>query len=238
MALRAGYYGLKQKLFEKVLGLPAIKSIGDGLSLNSSTGVLSATGGGGTTVVANPEGTATEDLEKLQVGTDIYGIPEGTEVTANPSGTATADLKKLQVGDTIYGISDTTEFIDFWSKFNDGQVDTYKLDVWTINKGDAAPDRALYSVLDSGNYVLNITAKKAGMYLVAFNGRTQSAGSGNYTFYFRINGHSVIGTPFPPAAQIDYMSLLGPTLIYLDEGDTISTQFDFNHYIDFNFVEL
>ena len=34
-------------------------------------------GGGGTTVVANPEGEATEELEKLQVGNDIYSIPSG-----------------------------------------------------------------------------------------------------------------------------------------------------------------
>lgn len=46
MALRAGYYGLKKKLLEKVNFLPGIKSIGDGLSLNDTTGVLSAIGGG------------------------------------------------------------------------------------------------------------------------------------------------------------------------------------------------
>ena len=34
-------------------------------------------GGGGTTVVANPSGPATADLEKLQVGNDIYAIPSG-----------------------------------------------------------------------------------------------------------------------------------------------------------------
>lgn len=34
-------------------------------------------GGGGTTVIANPSGTATADLEKLQVGNDIYSIPSG-----------------------------------------------------------------------------------------------------------------------------------------------------------------
>lgn len=36
-------------------------------------------GGGGTTVVANPEGEATDDLEKLQVGNDIYEIPQDYE---------------------------------------------------------------------------------------------------------------------------------------------------------------
>ena len=34
-------------------------------------------GGGGTTVIANPSGIATADLEKLQVGNDIYSIPSG-----------------------------------------------------------------------------------------------------------------------------------------------------------------
>lgn len=77
MALKAGRYGLKKKMLEKLLSLPGIKSIGDGLSLDADTGVLSATGGGGggTTVVANPKGEATSDLNKLQVGESIYGIP-------------------------------------------------------------------------------------------------------------------------------------------------------------------
>lgn len=35
-------------------------------------------GGGGTTVVANPSGTATADLDKLQVGNVIYDIPSGS----------------------------------------------------------------------------------------------------------------------------------------------------------------
>lgn len=65
---------------------------------------INANDEGGTTVVANPSGTATADLAKLQVGSDIYGIPEGTNVEANPSGTASTDLIKLQVGSTIYDI--------------------------------------------------------------------------------------------------------------------------------------
>ena len=40
--------------------------------------ITDASGGGGTTVVANPSGTATDDLEKLQVGTTIYKIPDTT----------------------------------------------------------------------------------------------------------------------------------------------------------------
>lgn len=35
-------------------------------------------GGGGTTVVANPSGTATEALNKLQVGNDIYSVGGGS----------------------------------------------------------------------------------------------------------------------------------------------------------------
>lgn len=38
---------------------------------------INANESGGTTVVANPSGTATADLEKLQVGNDIYSIPSG-----------------------------------------------------------------------------------------------------------------------------------------------------------------
>lgn len=38
-------------------------------------------GGGGTTVIANPSGQATDDLEKLQVGETIYDIPTGGSST-------------------------------------------------------------------------------------------------------------------------------------------------------------
>lgn len=34
-------------------------------------------GGGGTTVVANPSGPATDDLEKLQVGSTVYAVNGG-----------------------------------------------------------------------------------------------------------------------------------------------------------------
>ena len=72
---------------------------------NNTFGVRGAASGGGTEVVANPEGEATADLEKLQVGESIYGIPEGTNVVANPTlaGTESA-LAGLQVGETKYKV--------------------------------------------------------------------------------------------------------------------------------------
>ena len=59
-----------------------------------------------TNVVANPSGTASTDLTKLQVGNDIYDIPQssGTDVEANPTGTATDDLDTIRIGNTIYDI--------------------------------------------------------------------------------------------------------------------------------------
>lgn len=46
MALKAGYYGIKDYLVKKLKRLPPIKSIGSGLQLTSA-GVLKATGGSG-----------------------------------------------------------------------------------------------------------------------------------------------------------------------------------------------
>lgn len=60
-----------------------------------------AGGGGGTTVVANPEGAATVDLAKLQVGTTIYGIPEDvyfdTTATLSTSGTTTVTFTESEI---------------------------------------------------------------------------------------------------------------------------------------------
>ena len=76
---------------------------GTNMSSSYSNGVLTlnSTASGGTTVVANPSGTASADLNKLQVGSSIYNI---AGAVANPSGTATAELSKVQIGSTIYAI--------------------------------------------------------------------------------------------------------------------------------------
>ena len=161
MALKAGRYGLKKKMLEKLLSLPGIKSIGDGLYLNASTGELSATGGGGgTTVVANPEGTATSDLNKLQVGEDIYGIPEGTGVVANPEGTATDDLEKLQVGEAIYAIpvADTSKC---YKTTDDTEADIVDADYIPFLDSSATPGQSDPKKSTWSNFCNKIAAKLA-----------------------------------------------------------------------------
>lgn len=62
--------------------------IGNDVTVEANWEEVGSGGGGGTTVVANPEGEATDELEKLQVGNDIYSIPQGgsgadTEIIAD-----------------------------------------------------------------------------------------------------------------------------------------------------------
>ena len=89
MALRAGYYGLKKSLLNKVKELPGIKSIGSGLNLNSTTGELTATGST-VTIEANPEGEATDNLVKLEIGDDIYAIPDASKTYLTDDATESA----------------------------------------------------------------------------------------------------------------------------------------------------
>lgn len=98
--------------------------IGAGLQINED-GELEATGGG-TEVVANPEGEATDELDKVQIGEEIYSIPTGgggdaslesdvltnTAVGAIPSGTTlprgtsfTDFVKRLTISEVAPTIS-------------------------------------------------------------------------------------------------------------------------------------
>ena len=78
---------------------------GTNITIAADGKTISATGG--TTVVANPSGTATGDLNSVQIGSTIYDIPSsggGTTVIPNPVGTPTDDLDTIQIGNTIYDI--------------------------------------------------------------------------------------------------------------------------------------
>ena len=59
-------------------------------------------GGGGTTIIPNPQTSASEELEKLQIDDTVYSV--GTEVIANPTGQASGDLSSIGIGGTKYNI--------------------------------------------------------------------------------------------------------------------------------------
>lgn len=58
-----------------------------------------------TTVVANPSGTASTDLNKVTIGSTNYNIPVGSTVVANPTGTSGTNLTRIKIDGTDYNIS-------------------------------------------------------------------------------------------------------------------------------------
>lgn len=74
-----------------------------GTNITISNNVISATGGG-SDVEANPQGSATDVLDKVDIDGTIYSI-EGTPVEANPQGSATNTLTKLGIDNIIYDIA-------------------------------------------------------------------------------------------------------------------------------------
>ena len=69
-------------------------------------------GGGGTTVVANPTETATSDLTKLQVGSEIYGIPQ-TDISGK------ADKVENATNDNFAGLDSNGNLKDSGKKASD-----------------------------------------------------------------------------------------------------------------------
>lgn len=63
---------------------------------------------GGTEVIANPSGSTSGDLTKIQIDNVRYDVAGGTEVIANPSDSATADLEKIKIENRTYGLHKTT----------------------------------------------------------------------------------------------------------------------------------
>ena len=64
--------------------------------------------GGGTTVVANPTGNATEILNKVTIDSTIYNFSSGTAVVGNPSDVATETLNIITIGTTVYNFAFTS----------------------------------------------------------------------------------------------------------------------------------
>lgn len=81
-------------------------------------------GSGGTTVIANPTGTPTDELNTIQIGNDIYEIPQGggyTEVT----GTLTAGQTSITLSSSAITSNSTFEmFNDLDVPYNSKTLDT------------------------------------------------------------------------------------------------------------------
>ena len=62
-------------------------------------------GGGGSTVIPNPSGSAIDDLNTIQIDGDIYNVGGGSSsITPNPSGASTATLDRIQIDGIIYSV--------------------------------------------------------------------------------------------------------------------------------------
>lgn len=107
----------------------------------------------GTDVEANPSGTATTTLTKLEVNGVIYDIDTGTEVVANPSGQAVAELARLQVGGSIYSIP---------SGGGGGGGEGNSIGYGTVNPTRSGSDGDIY-------YLLNGAGKKRALFLYEIN---------------------------------------------------------------------
>lgn len=107
----------------------------------------------GTDVEANPSGTATTTLTKLEVNGVIYDVDTGTEVVANPSGQAVAELARLQVGSSIYSIP---------SGGGGGGGEGNAIGYGIVNPTRSGSDGDIY-------YLLNGQGKKRALFLYEIN---------------------------------------------------------------------
>ena len=82
------------------------------IEINNIVYEVPSGGGGGSSVTANPSGTATDTLNKLDVDGTIYAVPSGgsgDSVTPNDtSGTPGGDLTSLDVNGTYYNVQNLT----------------------------------------------------------------------------------------------------------------------------------
>lgn len=109
MALRAGYYGLKKKIVEKVNAIPGIKEIGSGLNLSSS-GTLTATGGG----AVYTAGTGIDISEENVISVDDTVVPDMQDLAGKVgyldleyvSGVNYLDISKAEIGVDRFGEAD------------------------------------------------------------------------------------------------------------------------------------
>lgn len=119
MALKAGYYGVKKGLLNKLQKLTGIYSLDSETLELSSAGELKVIGGsGGTTVEGNPQDEATDTLSKIKIGTTVYDVPD----TTYSEGTG-VDISAQNVISLDAGIDDLNDVVI--TSPQDGQILQY-----------------------------------------------------------------------------------------------------------------
>lgn len=77
------------------------------IAIDNTVYEITGGGGSGSTVTPNPTGTPIGDLYALDIDGDIYAIQDS--VVANPVSAATDDLEKVQIGSTVYQVAPTID---------------------------------------------------------------------------------------------------------------------------------
>jgi hypothetical protein len=126
-------------------------------------------GGGGTNVVANPSGTATDTLNKLQVGNDIYSVGGGSGITTETVTITTntygwgeiVDGNGALIDPSVHKLISATVIIDntvqveqylqcafFRSKNNSAfsATDLYTFTVQDLNNGGMVRQQGTYTI--------------------------------------------------------------------------------------------
>ena len=142
MALKAGRYGVTKEQLRKI----------------------DSGGGGGTTVVANPEGTATADLTKLQVGETVYGVDGDTSdcyKTTDDTESAIVDADYIPFLDSSAasgeGAARKSTWSNFIAKVKSKIVHDYSSTAY--NTGKKWTDNSdVYEIDFSGSYASGSTA--------------------------------------------------------------------------------
>ena len=139
MALKAGYYGVKKSLINKLRKLTSIYSLDSDTLELSSAGELKVIGGSeGTTVEGNPQDEATDTLTKIKIDSTVYDVPdttysEGTGIDISAGNEISLDANLDDLNDVVI------------TNVQDGQILQYDAtsQKWVNESGAVIPSKTI-----------------------------------------------------------------------------------------------
>ena len=185
------YYGLRIE-FTDVLYSSSVEIYVAEVQLYTVVAV--SDGSGGTTVIANPSGTASEDLEKIQIGNDIYSIPSGGGGGGREYLGSLIERVTQSVGN-ISGSSYDSSFGEPWKAFNGISPTNLRNpnNVWLSAQNETNPWIQYDFGLGNQRYFTQISIKCFSNYSGAWTGYIDILGSNDGTTWENIlaNGDKV-----------------------------------------------